>query len=242
MGKFWLPLMASSLLVMAQATTENTQSGLTTEQKKEVRSVIKEMIINQPELIIESLQKFQIKQQELAEDKAIMLAKNNSQALFSNATDPFVGKADAKTVVVEFLDYQCGYCKRMHKVLNDYLESNPGKIKIVYKVIPMLGERSKQAALLALGALQQGGFKKVHQEMMSKPRLTDNDIQSISANYQLNKEQKHMGELQMIQNMNLAEKLEIEATPTVYILKPNQSIEIIRGYVSPEQFKKYMED
>ncbi|MDA9832054.1 thioredoxin domain-containing protein [Gammaproteobacteria bacterium] len=242
MRNIWLPLLAASCLVMAQSATEKSQTVLSDAQKKEVISLIKKVISNQPELMIESLQNFQTKQQAAAENKAVMLAKTHAQALFSNATDPFVGKADATTVVVEFLDYQCGYCKRMHKVLNDYLESHPGKIKIIYKVIPMLGDRSKQAALLALGALQQGEFKDVHQAMMDKSRLSDEDIQSMGKKYQLSQEQKHMGELQMIQNMNLAEKLDIEATPTVYILKPDQSIEIIRGYVSAEQFKKHLGD
>jgi protein-disulfide isomerase len=242
MVKFWPILMASSFFVMAQgATVKSQQHVLSPAQKKEVGEVVKDIILNQPELIIQSLQKFQTRQQAMAESKAVTLAKENSQALFSNATDPFVGKADAKTVVVEFLDYQCGYCKRMHGVLSDYLLNHPDKIKVIYKVIPLLGDRSKQAALVALGALQQGAFKDVHQKLMDQARLSDQDITDISEKIKLSQEQKHMAELQMVQNMNLAEKLQIEATPTVYILKPDQSIQIIRGFVSSEQFGKHID-
>lgn len=68
---------------MAQgATVKSQQHVLSPAQKKEVGEVVKDIILNQPELIIQSLQKFQTRQQAMAESKAVTLAKENSQALF----------------------------------------------------------------------------------------------------------------------------------------------------------------
>ncbi len=51
--------------------------------------------------------------------------------------DPFVGPIDAKVTVVEFADFQCGYCKKLFYSLNPLKEKYKDEVKFVFKHFPM---------------------------------------------------------------------------------------------------------
>ena len=75
------------------------------------------------------------------------------------ANDPFIGNANAKVTLVEWSDYQCPFCKAVEvgdprikldptpiaTIIKEYVDT--GKVKIVFKDFPFLGEDSITAAL-----------------------------------------------------------------------------------------------
>ena len=72
-----------------------------------------------------------------------------------------LGSPQGDVTVVEFFDYNCSYCKR---AMSDMLEllNNDGKLKLVLKEFPVLGEGSLQAAQVAAAVRMQdttGGKK-----------------------------------------------------------------------------------
>lgn len=209
--------------------------------KGEVEETVKQVILESPELIIQSLQRYEMKQQEMATQKSVKLANDYKAQLFANPTDPFVGDPQAKTIIVEFLDYQCGYCKRMNPILKQYLKQHPNGVKVVYKIIPLLGERSKKASVVAFASNQKGQFAQMHDQLMTKARLTDDDVTKAEKELNISDEQKKMAELQIIQNTTLADNLEVEATPTFYIMQPGGQIKVIMGYVPFEKFEKIID-
>jgi protein-disulfide isomerase len=77
--------------------------------------------------------------------------------------DAFLGPEDAPVVIVEFGDYQCGYCQSFNKdVLPRILEKYPDQVKFVYRDFPIFGDDSVRAAEAAECAEEQGKFWEMH--------------------------------------------------------------------------------
>ncbi|MEL0304541.1 MAG: thioredoxin domain-containing protein, partial [Rhodobiaceae bacterium] len=102
----------------------------------------------------------------LAEREA---AERREQAMFilkSDDGDPFLGNPDASFVIYEFSDYNCGYCKRVFKPLQELIAAD-GDIKLVVKEFPILSESSLLAAQAGIAAQAQGVFEDFHIAMMT---------------------------------------------------------------------------
>lgn len=50
---------------------------------------------------------------------------------------PTHGPPDAKVTIVEFTDFQCPYCKNAHASMNQLLKDYDGKVRVVYKSLPL---------------------------------------------------------------------------------------------------------
>src|SRR5262245_34119092 len=83
-----------------------------TQQKNELHSIIRDYLVNHPEVLQESMAELE-KRQTLAEaEKAKAAVKSNAQALFDSSHQVVVGNPQGDVTLVEFFDYNCGYCKR----------------------------------------------------------------------------------------------------------------------------------
>jgi protein-disulfide isomerase len=92
-------------------------------------------------------------------------------------TDPgtdAVGAPNADVTIVEFLDYNCPYCKKLAPALHSLLAEDH-KIAILYKDWPILGDVSVYAARSALAARWQGKYLSAHDALMNASRLTQDD-------------------------------------------------------------------
>ena len=88
-------------------------------------------------------------------------------------TDPgteAAGASNADVTIVEYLDYNCPYCKKLVPALQSLLAEDQ-KVAIVYKDWPILGDVSVYAARSALAARWQGKYL----ALMNAPRLSQND-------------------------------------------------------------------
>jgi protein-disulfide isomerase len=92
-------------------------------------------------------------------------------------TDPgidAVGAPNADVTIIEYLDYNCPYCKKMAPALQSLLAEDH-EVAIVYKDWPILGEVSVYAARSALAAHWQGKYLAAHDALMNGPHLARND-------------------------------------------------------------------
>src|SRR5512142_2566879 len=70
--------------------------------------------------------------------------------------DPVRGPADAPVTVVLFSDFQCPFCSRVEPTLKQLLETYPGKVRIVWKHLPLgMHPNALPAALAAEAAREQ---------------------------------------------------------------------------------------
>jgi len=94
------------------------------------------------------------------------LINNYSDDLYFNENDFVIGNEDAEVTVVEFFDYNCGYCERALADLIKLIDSNPN-IKVVLKEYPILNDNSYDLAKLSLSAGLQGKYFEFHSILLS---------------------------------------------------------------------------
>ena len=94
------------------------------------------------------------------------LINNYSDDLYFNENDFVIGNEDAELTVVEFFDYNCGYCERALADLIKLIDSN-SNIKVVLKEYPILNDNSYDLAKLSLSAGLQGKYFEFHSILLS---------------------------------------------------------------------------
>ncbi len=105
-----------------------------------------------------------------AQSVQLITAEGQTAILADPGTDP-AGAPDADLKVVEYFDYNCPYCKKIAPDLQRLLAQD-GRIMLIYKEWPILGEVSVYAAKAALAARWQGKYLAAHDALMNGPKLT----------------------------------------------------------------------
>lgn len=88
------------------------------------------------------------------------------RAVFDGPGLPSLGNPQGDTVLVEFSDYNCGFCRKAAPEVAAFLASDPG-VRLVIHEIPIFGEGSHYAARAALAAQAQGKYPQFHQAMLA---------------------------------------------------------------------------
>lgn len=99
-----------------------------------------------------------------AQDAAEIAA--TKRAVFDAPDLPSLGNPQGDTVLVEFSDYNCGFCRKAAPEVAAFLKSDPG-VKLVIHEIPIFGEGSHYAARAALAAQAQGKYPQFHSAMLA---------------------------------------------------------------------------
>lgn len=166
-------IVAAAIALPSAAQAKFFSFGLNETQVKEV---VKSYLLENPEIVKEAMDNYAAKQQELEKAAQVAKLKSNRRALERDPATPVIGNPDGDITIVEFFDYNCGYCKMMFPKVLEYVE-NDGNIRWVLKDMPSLGETSHAAALAGLAAGKQGKYFEMHQALMlHKGSLTNEDI------------------------------------------------------------------
>ncbi len=102
-------------------------------------------------------------------DRSAAIA-SNAAALFSSPHQVTLGDPEGDVTLVEFFDYNCGFCKRALSDTLALMRDDP-RLKIVLKEFPILGPGSTEAARVAVAARMQDPAKYLafHQELLGGP-------------------------------------------------------------------------
>jgi protein-disulfide isomerase len=133
--------------------------------RTDVEAIIKEYLHENPEIILESVEAYRQKQEKLAESEAEKSVVKH-MAYLTSADAPSAGNPKADVVVVEFFDYNCGYCKRALPDLQTLLKDDKN-LRVVFREMPILSEASMLTAQWSLAAHKQGKYFKFHQALMN---------------------------------------------------------------------------
>ena len=135
---------------------------------------IREYLLANPEVLVEAMQEYERKQDSQRDAQAEKAIKENLTALLGDPESPVAGNPQGDVVIVEFSDYQCPYCKRAHSAVKSVVASD-GKVKLIFKDLPILGEASKTAAIAALASVKQGKHLAFHNALMEFGGKLDSD-------------------------------------------------------------------
>ena len=221
--------------------TFDAHAAMTPEQKEEIEQLIADYLEQNPEVVINAIHVWQQKQ-EAAE---AALQKETIAELYkevAHTNSPSWGNPDGKTVIVEFSDYNCPYCKRVfpevHKLVKD-----DGDIRVVMKELPVLGPGSEYAAKAALAARKQGKYQAFHDEMMtSGARVSRDGVNKVARRIGMDLEQmqKDMDSSEtrqeLAKNQLWAERLGITGTPAFVI-----GDELVPGAIDGATMKRLVE-
>jgi protein-disulfide isomerase len=92
---------------------------------------------------------------------------------------PFRGPVKAPVTIVEFSDFECPFCKRVHPTLTQLLAKYPGKLKLVYRDFPLesIHPQARRAAVAARCAADQGKFWDYYDALFKEsPKLSPDDL------------------------------------------------------------------
>jgi glutaredoxin len=103
----------------------------------------------------------------------------------------FKGPADAKVTIVVFDDYQCPYCARLERFIEQVLEQFPTGVKYVIKHFPLPSHSfAHQGAMAALAAGKQGKFWEFHSRLLENhDKVNEQKILDIAGELELDMDQ-----------------------------------------------------
>ena len=127
-----------------------------------------------PEILIEVSDILRAKQAAQEQEAKSYALTAHREQIERHPMTPVSGNADGDVTLVEFFDYNCGYCKRVFAYMKDIEKDDPN-LRIVWKEFPILGPISRYAALAAMAADRQGKYVEFHQALMSGGRLVSED-------------------------------------------------------------------
>jgi protein-disulfide isomerase len=188
-------------------------------QEKQVVDIIRNYLTQHPEILVEmttELDNRQRDEQAAVQQKAIV---ENADAIFRSPHAFVGGNPDGDVTVVEFFDYNCGYCKRALPDLVKLIDGDD-KVRVVLKEMPIFGGDSDDAAKGALAAMKQGKYFEMHQKLFSDSGKADKEkVLRIAGELGLDLEQlkKDMEgeeiEKALEEARELGQKLGLQGTP-----------------------------
>ncbi|MEL6583607.1 MAG: DsbA family protein [Pseudomonadota bacterium] len=151
--------------------------------RETLHAEIRDYIIRNPEVLVEAFDVLEQRQQ-LAEAQAdFARVRDNAEALWSDPNSFVGGNLDGEIVIVEFLDYKCGFCKRAHPEVKALIERNDD-IKLIRKEFPILGPESILASRAAISVLLNDGpeaYASMSDSLMSfGGRVTENVLRRFA--------------------------------------------------------------
>lgn len=217
--RFILPLAA---LLLALPASAQQQQPFTPEQKKALEALVREILVKNPEILVEAMNALEAKQQAEQDHAARAAIAANKKEIFEDGHSFVAGNPKGDVTIVEFFDYRCGYCKQVHPSLQTLLKED-GKIRLVLKELPVLGPESVTASRAAVAALEQEKGAKYfafHNAMMGfRGQLTETEVFRMAgeAGLDTKKLKADMASPKVEQvlraNLALANKLGVQGTP-----------------------------
>ncbi|MFO1243133.1 MAG: DsbA family protein [Rickettsiales bacterium] len=151
--------------------------------KNDIPKLVREYLMEHPEVIMESVQQAQVKAQEAEQKESAAAVARFKSEIFADKNAPALGKPDAKVTIAEFYDYNCSACKFMFQGVSQYVkEGLPEDVRIVFKEFPIFGEQSEMLARMAIAVnrIDKDKFFAFHSGMMGfKGHPTDEQISEL---------------------------------------------------------------
>lgn len=211
--------------------------NFTAAQREEIQSVIREYLSENPELVIEAIESYRGKMEAKMEQEATAnIGKHN--AFLTEADAPAAGNPKGDVTVVEFFDYNCGYCKQAYRDINNILKEDKN-VRFVFHEMPILGPTSLTASRWALAAHKQGKYFEYHAALMGhNGNKSDAELEKLAKTVGLDtekmKKDANSEEVKAMIEKSLAvsRDLGVQGTPAFVV-----EGKMIRGYVGEEGMK-----
>jgi protein-disulfide isomerase len=234
----------TSTTAATPATTTVVKSGPVT--REELPGIIKDTLLNDPDILMQAIQKLRDKQASDAKKEADASVNKHMDELFKDTTSPTAGDTkNANVTVVEFFDYHCGYCRHLLPNVTKLLGEDK-KVSFIFKELPILSEDSVTAAraALAVNIIAPDKYFAYHQELMQHAGKFDEKslteaAKKVGVNTTKLKAEMDSKEVTaaLDKNRALAQSLGIHGTPALII-----GHELVPGALDYDDLKKSVDE
>ncbi|AWK86555.1 DsbA family protein [Azospirillum thermophilum] len=228
-----------ALTLPGTASAQSAAPAMDDGQRKAIEQVVRDYLMRHPEVILEAVEAMQQREKLAEAERAKQALAANRQALVANPGDPVAGNPQGDLTVVEFFDYNCGYCKAVQADVTRLIKDD-GKLRFVFKEFPILSPSSLVAAKAALASRGQGKYVEFHNALMGQRGQLDEEVifrlaKSVGLDTDRLKKDMDGPDIQKTIAMNqaLAESLGIRGTPAFVI-----GDELVPGAIKLDEMKR----
>jgi protein-disulfide isomerase len=186
-------------------------------QKEAIRAIVKEYLLEQPEILREAIGELNKRQEMAAEEER----KKALASLYKEET-PF-STGDGKVTVVEFFDYNCGYCRKAFQNLVD-LSKQEKDVRVVFVEFPILSEESRLASQAAIASAKQNKYFEFHQALMAHSGRIDETVifaeaKKVGMDVDKLKADMKAPEVDALieKNLQLGTAMGVQGTPAIFV-------------------------
>jgi protein-disulfide isomerase len=218
---------AAAIVLLAPATAPAQTQSFSAAQRQEIEGIVKDYLLAHPELLLDIMAELEKRQQTADTEKHRVAMAQNNATIFNSPHQVVLGNPHGDVTMVEFFDYNCGYCKRALPDMLTLIKTNPN-LRFVLKEFPVLGPGSVGAARVAIAARMQDAtgrkYLEFHQKLLGGRGPADKERALAVAKevgFDMGRIQKDMmsDEVKKTidEDMKLADALGVNGTPSYVV-------------------------
>jgi len=214
-------------------------------EREEIERIVRDYLLANPEVLETALQGLEAKRREEEEQARRAAIAENRALIFDSERQAVVGNPEGKVTLVEFFDYNCGYCKRAMSDMLALMEKNPD-LRVVLKEMPILSEGSLEAAKVgvAVETIAPEKYLDFHRAMFERGGQANKE-KAMAVVADLGLDAKKIEEVSeseetraaLVEVSELAQKLGVTGTPS-YVVGDNA----VFGAIGYEMLQALVED
>ncbi|MBB5073033.1 protein-disulfide isomerase [Bartonella callosciuri] len=193
-----------------------------------IQKIVRDYLLTHPEIMIEmqlTLQEKFEKQIEQKAQKQASIINALKKEIFHSSHDAVLGNPNGKKVLVNFFDYNCGYCKVSYSYIENLIKEFPD-LRVIIKDLPILGHDSVAAHTIATAFRKQfpEKYPRFHKALLSN-KSRANEAKAIKIAVSLGADENNLRNAiknaslknSFKKNIQIASELDITGTPSYII-------------------------
>jgi protein-disulfide isomerase len=207
---------------MALAVTAQAAEGFSPAQEEEIGKIAAAYIEKHPEVVLDAIKKLEAQEQ----GRHAKFVEQTGASYRDDPATPAKGGKGPKHYIVDFYDYNCGYCKAMEPVIEEALKDKSLGLRVSYVNLPVITKTSAISATVAQAIYntQKDKFFEFHDRLMrdeADPNSVDSLKQlaeSVGIKWDKVEEEMQSGRPQNKIRDDLARSRQLQITGTPYLI------------------------
>lgn len=216
---FRLRLATAAAALLALTSAAFAGGSFNDAQKKEIGEIVRQYLLDNPEVLLDVSKELDAKQAQQEDSQRTAVLQSSAKQIFHSPADYVAGNPKGDVTMVEFFDYNCGWCKKGFPEVMSLLDKDQN-LRFVLKEFPIFGGDSDYAAMAAIAAKKQGKYWDLHKALFAHEGKVTKEVVDETATkvgidlVQLKVDMKDPAVAQEIaDNHALAQSLAINGTP-----------------------------
>ena len=203
---------------LAAADKPTDGASFSAAQRDAIGQIVREYLLKNPEVLVEVSAELDKRRKAEEAGKQSRVLISEKESIFRSPHDYVLGNPNGDITVVEYFDYNCGWCKRALNEVNKLTDQDKN-VRVVMKEFPIFGEHSTFAAKAALASIKQNKYWEFHTALMKAKQVTTSSTLDIAKSVGIDVEAlktemaKPVYDKTIEENSRIAQALGMQGTP-----------------------------